>query len=104
MVKRTPKHTPTPQMINYMLGVLLKPVSFWKRFGKESRDRKVYAKEISKAYAIEFAYGRKILQLCKHLQEFNEEFGEDLKSLKVKVNELLLQALAEDTNIENVLH
>ena len=46
MAKRTPKYSPTPHMVDRMLGDLLKPLPFWKLFGKEARERKIYAKEL----------------------------------------------------------
>jgi len=104
MGKSVPKNNPTPQMVDYMLSELLKPLPFWKRLGKDARARAVYVQEISKAYEIEHSYGRKMLQLCKGLQELNEGIGEDLKSLKNKVNDLVMQALAEDSNIDETLH
>jgi hypothetical protein len=101
MTKRVPKHNPTPDMVDYMLSELLKPIPFWKRLGKESRKRKVYAQQISEAYENEFRYGRKLLQFCKEVQKINEDFSGDLKA---KINELMLQALAEDQEIEKIIH
>jgi len=103
MSLRVPKTNPTPSMVDRMLNQLLKPVPFWSRLGKTSRARKIYAQEISDAYKSEFLYGRKILQLCLDLQKLNEEFGEDLSGLKVKVNELVKQALAEDISLDGIL-
>jgi len=101
MAARAPKNNPTPEMVDHMLNELIKPLPFWKRFNKELRTRKVYAQEISKAYENEFVYGRKMLQFCKDLQKLNEEFSEELKS---KINELILQALAADSEIEKTVH
>jgi len=104
MSKAVPKNSPTPPMVNWMLSELLKPLPFWQRFGKAYRARVVYVQTISKAYESEFTHGRALLQLGKHLQESNEEIGEDLNSLKLKVNKLVKQALADDSALAGPVH